>query len=101
MKAARRKKIAWILWLLSLLLITGGLLVQYTVYRYPSDVGSTELYNLKDDIGERNNLAKKIPEKTKELSTMLADWRRKVHAQMMELNPNFNPQKAKKSKKQE
>lgn len=60
-----------------------------------------ELYNLKDDIGERNNLAKKMPEKTKELSKMLANWRRKVNAQMMAPNPNFNPQKAKKSKKQE
>jgi len=58
-----------------------------------------ELYNLKNDIGERNNLAKKMPEKTKELSKMLANWRRKVNAQMMTQNPDYNPQKAKKSNK--
>ncbi len=58
-----------------------------------------ELYNLKNDIGEQDNLAKKMPEKTKDLSKMLANWRRKVNAQMMAPNPNYNPQKAKKSKK--
>ena len=60
-----------------------------------------ELYNLKDEIGEQNNLAKKMPQKTKELSKMLANWRRKVNAQIMAPNPNYNPRKAKKSKKQE
>jgi arylsulfatase A len=60
---------------------------------------SFELYNLKDDIGEQKNLAKKMPEKTKELSKMLSDWRRKVSAQMMTPNPDYNPQKAKKSNK--
>ncbi len=58
-----------------------------------------ELYNLKNDIGEQDNLAKKMPEKTKDLSRVLANWRRKVNAQMMAPNPNYNPQKAKKSKK--
>ena len=57
-----------------------------------------ELYNLKDDIGEQDNLAKKMPKKTKKLSTMLADWRNKVNAQIMTPNPNYNPQKAKRSK---
>jgi uncharacterized sulfatase len=58
-----------------------------------------ELYNLKDDIGEQNNLAKKMPEKTEELSTMLAAWRRKVNAQLMPPNSDYNPEKAKKSNK--
>ena len=48
-----------------------------------------ELYNLKDDIAEQNNLAKKMPEKTKELKEMLANWRGKVKAQMMTPNPNY------------
>ncbi len=60
-----------------------------------------ELYNLKDDISERNNLVRKLPEKTKSLSKMLAKWRRKVSAQMMTPNPDYNPQKAKKSKRLE
>jgi len=59
-----------------------------------------ELYNLKQDIGEQNNLAKKMPEKTRELKELLANWRNEVNAQMLTPNPNYNPQKAKKSKNQ-
>ena len=59
-----------------------------------------ELYNLKKDIAEQNNLTKEMPEKTKELKKMLENWRNKVNAQMLTPNPNYNPQKAKKSKKQ-
>ncbi len=33
-----------------------------------------ELYNLKDDIGEKNNLAQKNPEKLKELAAMWNTW---------------------------
>ena len=58
-----------------------------------------ELYNLKQDIGEQNNLAKEMPEKTRELREMLADWRNKVNAQMLTPNPNYEPEKAKESKK--
>ena len=58
-----------------------------------------ELYNLKQDIGEQNNLAKKMPEKTSELRELLTNWRNKVNAQMLTPNPNYNPQKAKKSKR--
>jgi len=57
-----------------------------------------ELYNLKEDIGEQNNLAKKMPEKTEELIKMLQDWRNQVSAQMLMPNPDYNPTKAKKSK---
>ncbi len=57
-----------------------------------------ELYNLKKDIAEQNNLTKEMPEKTKELKKMLANWRNKVNAQMLTPNPNYNPPKAKKSK---
>jgi arylsulfatase A len=56
-----------------------------------------ELYNLKDDIGELNNLAKKMSRKTEELSIMLANWRRKVNAQMMTPNPDYDSEKAEKS----
>jgi len=57
-----------------------------------------ELYNLKNDIAEQNNLAKEMPGKTEELKKILANWRKKVNAQMLTPNPNYNPQKAKKSK---
>jgi arylsulfatase A-like enzyme len=38
------------------------------------DDGHVELYNLKDDIGEKNNLADKMPRKTKELHGLLQQW---------------------------
>lgn len=57
-----------------------------------------ELYNLKNDISEKNNLSKKMPRKTEQLKDMLANWRKQVGAQIMKPNPNYDPQKAEKSK---
>ncbi|GAF95507.1 unnamed protein product, partial [marine sediment metagenome] len=62
--------------------------------------GRFELYNLKQDIGEQNNLTKKMPRKTRELRELLTNWRNQVNAQMLTPNPNYNPKKARKSKKQ-
>jgi arylsulfatase A len=56
-----------------------------------------ELYNLKEDIGERNNLAKQMPGRVENLKRMLYKWRSEVEAQMLTLNPDYNPQKAGKS----
>jgi arylsulfatase A-like enzyme len=50
-----------------------------------------ELYNLKDDIGEKDDLAKKMPEKTKELRDKLHTWRQAVGAQMPTANPAYKP----------
>ena len=58
-----------------------------------------ELYHLEHDIGEKHNLAKEMPEKVRELRRLLLDWRRKVDAQMLTPNPNYNPEKARKSKR--
>ncbi len=44
--------------------------------------GKIELYNLKDDIGEKNDLAAKMPDKLKELHSMLVAWRQSVKAPM-------------------
>lgn len=44
------------------------------------DTGESELYNLADDIGERNNLATTMPDKAKELRKALSDWRDRVRA---------------------
>jgi arylsulfatase A-like enzyme len=41
-----------------------------------------ELYNLHDDIGEKNNLAKQMPDKTKELHAKMLAWRTDVNAKM-------------------
>ncbi len=48
-----------------------------------------ELYNLKKDIGEKNDLAAKMPEKAKQLREMLHTWRKEVDAKMPTPNPNY------------
>ena len=54
--------------------------------------GALELYNLKDDIGEKKNLADLMPEKTKELHQRMLAWRKAVNAPVpTELNPEYNP----------
>jgi arylsulfatase A-like enzyme len=52
-----------------------------------------ELYDLKADLGERNNLAEAMPEKALELRNKLHDWLRGVDAQMPTPNPNYEPGK--------
>jgi len=42
------------------------------------DDGHLGLYNIKDDIGETNNLAEKTPRKTKELHQLLQQWRKSL-----------------------
>ena len=37
--------------------------------------GKIELYNLKDDIGEKNDLAGTMPDKAEQLHRMLVEWR--------------------------
>ena len=44
---------------------------------------SVQLFNLKEDPGEQNNLARVQPEKANELLAMLQAWRKEVSAQMM------------------
>jgi len=53
--------------------------------------GSLELYNLKEDISEEHDLAGEMPERTEELHSMLADWRREVDANMLRPNPDYVP----------
>ncbi|MFV0266718.1 MAG: sulfatase, partial [Draconibacterium sp.] len=49
-----------------------------------------ELYNLKEDIGEENNLAESNPEKVKELVGILDTWRETTVAPVPEqLNPDY------------
>ncbi|RMF92950.1 MAG: aryl-sulfate sulfohydrolase, partial [Planctomycetota bacterium] len=55
--------------------------------------GGLELYNLRQDIGERRNLATVQPEKTKELLAVLTDWQQRVNAPIpREPNPAFDAQ---------
>jgi arylsulfatase A-like enzyme len=52
-----------------------------------------ELYNLRDDIGEQNDLAAKMPDKVEALRSRLHAWRKEVGAQMPAPNPKYDPSK--------
>lgn len=51
--------------------------------------GKMELYNLKEDISETNDLSTTLPEKIRELHEQLKNWRIEVNAQMPVLNPDY------------
>jgi arylsulfatase A-like enzyme len=55
--------------------------------------GRLELYNVKEDVGEKKNVAKDKPDVTKRLHGQLLDWRKTVSA------PMPTPNKAKKDEK--
>jgi len=46
--------------------------------------GTVQLFNLKEDIGEQNDLSKKYPEIVKKLKAKLHNWRNEVGAKMPE-----------------
>ena len=59
-----------------------------------------ELYNLKDDIGEQNNLAVTMPAKTKQLHELLKNWRKSINAPVpTKRNPKYNPETENKKQK--
>jgi hypothetical protein len=53
------------------------------------ETGKLELYNLKEDISESNDLSGKMKGKTEELHLLLSAWRKQVNAQMPVPNPDF------------
>ncbi len=52
-----------------------------------------ELYNLKEDIGELNDLSSSYPEKVSELSVLMEQWRKNVGARLPVPNPDFDESK--------
>jgi arylsulfatase A-like enzyme len=56
------------------------------------DTGEKELYNLKEDIGETTNLAKKKPQTVQELGNKLNHWRVTTGAKMPVRNTEFKVQ---------
>jgi len=63
----------------------------WKLHEYFED-GGLELYNLTDDLGERNNLADKMPDKTRELHAMMRKWREETKAPVpTEPNPKYDP----------
>jgi len=54
--------------------------------------GKLELYNIKDDISEKNDLAGTMPDKVEELARKLVQWRKSVGAPIpTEKNPQYDP----------
>jgi arylsulfatase A-like enzyme len=50
-----------------------------------------ELYHLRDDPGETNNLAEAMPEKARELAEMLHAWQKETGARFPVPNPDYTP----------
>jgi len=50
-----------------------------------------ELFNLRDDIGETNNLADQMPQRAFAMQQQLEDWRVDVEALIPEPNPDYVP----------
>ena len=62
--------------------------------------GKLELYNLRGDISEQNNLVETMPEKAKELQRVLVEWRNCVSAPVpSEKNPKYEPNAKRRTKK--
>jgi arylsulfatase A-like enzyme len=55
------------------------------------DGGRSELFNVREDVGEKNDLASKHPDKVTQLAAMLAKWRADVGAVMPATNPKYDP----------
>jgi len=56
--------------------------------------GRLELFHLAADPGERRNLVRKEPGRTKKLHDLLRDWRKTVNARMPKPNPGYDPARA-------
>jgi len=50
-----------------------------------------ELYNLKDDLSEKTDLAEKMPQKVKELDKRLTAWLKHTGAKVPRPNPDYKP----------
>jgi hypothetical protein len=50
-----------------------------------------ELYDLRNDIGEANNLSDEMPGRAAEMEAILEDWYRQVDANLPTPNPNYDP----------
>ncbi len=66
----------------------------YKLIHYYED-DRVELYNLKEDISEKNDLTKEIPEKANELLKKLNKWLDNENAKMPQPNPNYEEKKTK------
>ena len=63
--------------------------IRYKLLEYFEN-GTVQLFNLRDDMGEQNDLSKIEGRKDKELTAKLHQWRKDVDAQMMPPNPDYD-----------
>ncbi len=54
--------------------------------------GTVQLFNLKEDLGEQDDLSRLERGKVDELRALLHDWRNDISARMMKPNPNYLPE---------
>jgi arylsulfatase A len=52
-----------------------------------------ELYNLKDDLGEKQDLSGRQPVRANQMRVRLETWLQEVRAQLPQDNPNYDPQR--------
>ncbi|MGC6506200.1 MAG: sulfatase [Coraliomargaritaceae bacterium] len=71
----------------------GGVIIKgnYKLLNWYDD-DSVELYNLNNDISERENLAQQFPEKSEQLKGQLKKWLLEVGANMPIPNPDYIPE---------
>ncbi len=50
-----------------------------------------ELFNVKEDIGEKKDLSATMPKKVKEMMSLLRDWWKETEAALPVANPDYNP----------
>jgi arylsulfatase A-like enzyme len=55
------------------------------------ETGKYELYNVRKDIGEINDLAADMPKMVKELANELKAWRKESNARMTTINNAYDP----------
>lgn len=69
-----------------------GSIIRFGDYKLIDDfeTGKKELYNLKEDIAEQNDLSEELPEITEKLYLMLEEWRKKVNTKMLVPNPDWD-----------
>jgi len=50
-----------------------------------------ELFNLTNDLSEKNDLSERMPQKVKQLDTKLSEWLKKTGAKLSKANPDYVP----------
>jgi arylsulfatase A len=63
------------------------------------ETGECKLFDLSKDVSERNDLARMMPDKVKELDARLTAYLKAVNAQLPTPNPNYDPTKPAETKR--